>query len=72
MKITKITIVLGSGPDTLLMETDLPQSMWPHDGNFGIKGECAAGSGISYVKEHFPGIEPTIVDVPRMYPKFSK
>ena len=71
MNITKIIIIYGQGADTLLFQTDLPESTWPYTGFFGFKAEAAAGTGLSYVQEHFPGVETTVVDVPRMRPSFK-
>lgn len=61
MKITKITVLTGSGGDNLMMETDLPNGMWPYTGVSSIRLDVAAEMGESFVQTHFPGIPYEVI-----------
>lgn len=64
MKITKIVILTRLGyTDHISMETDLPNPLWPFTGNLFIRFETGFNSGVSYVEEHFPGIEYEAINV---------
>ena len=62
MKIEKAAVLTGDGPDTILLETDLPSACWPYTDNADLKLIAAAGSGATYVREHF-GLEPLVINV---------
>lgn len=62
MKITSATIIeTNSGPDKIIMETDLPNGVYPYTGNQFISMDIAADGGYEYVKKHFPDIIIKIV-----------
>ena len=62
MKIESITLVRGSGPDTLIIKVDLPNGCYPYDGNAYMKMDVAAGKGQEYCAKHFPNIPLEIID----------
>jgi hypothetical protein len=61
MKITKIIIVTGVGPDTVHMTTTLPNACHPYTGFQEMKMDVASGNGENYVKEYFPGVPYEII-----------
>ncbi len=61
MKVLKITILTGKGPDILLLKLDIPNGMWPYDGQSSAKIEVAAQKGEDFVKEHFKDIPYEII-----------
>lgn len=61
LKIIKIMILSGVGPDQLLMECDLPEGTWPYKGNASVKMDVASGGGETYVKTHFKDVSYTVV-----------
>lgn len=64
MNITKITIITGlAGTDCLMIETDLPEPIWPYEGVLTLKTEVAKGKAEDYVKDHFPSIEVECIRV---------
>lgn len=63
MNVTAITIIIDVGADILLLTSDLPQSVYPYTGKFSVKGEAAKGTGLAYVRKHFPGVPVRVVDV---------
>lgn len=62
LTIKTITIVRGKGPDVVYLETNLPNPMWPHEGNLSVKFQASAGTGSTYAIENF-GIFPEVVDM---------
>lgn len=63
MKVTDITVVIGGGPDTVLMKTDLPHAHYPWTGFLTVKFHAAAGTGAAYADKHFPGVPVEIVSM---------
>jgi hypothetical protein len=61
IEITRIQILTGSGADQVLLHTKLPSGIFPFTGFTSLSLEVAAGSGETYVKEHFFGIPVEIV-----------
>jgi hypothetical protein len=62
-KITKITVLAGSGTDQIRIETSLPLGVWPYEGHpQTLRMEVSRGMGEDYVREHF-GIEPEVIQV---------
>lgn len=68
VKILSATLIQGSGPDTILLEVDLPNGCWPYNGNQSVKMEVSAGSGIGYLEENL-GIVPKVISET---PEFQK
>jgi hypothetical protein len=61
LEVDSITVVVSHGTDTVLINTNLPQGVWP----FGKTGghmslEVARGRGAQYVRDNF-GIEPKVI-----------
>lgn len=62
-KITKITVLTGSGTDQIRLETSLPLGVWPYkDYPQTLRMEVSRGMGEEYVRENF-GIEPEVIQV---------
>jgi hypothetical protein len=61
MDITKIVLIVGSGPDHIYLHTNLPEPCYPYEGNAQFRLLCAAKGGEAYVKSHFPGVPYEIV-----------
>jgi len=72
MKITQISIVArgtgGSGPDHILLETDLPGAVYPFDTPAGFSMIAAAGTGLRYCQENFKGIPIIYCEAGRVSP----
>lgn len=59
--IEKITVVSGSGTDTVFVQyAALPSAVYPFDGPLTMKFEAACGRGVEYVREHF-GVDPQLI-----------
>lgn len=52
MKITKINIIEGHGPDYIFLETDLPNGEYPFTGTAILKLSVAKGTAHKYVDEN--------------------
>lgn len=63
IEIKSATIIRGTGPDYISLETTLPQSMWPYKGEASVRLEVAAGGAEEYIAEHLPGLNYTVVDI---------
>jgi hypothetical protein len=61
IKITAITIVINSGADCILMETELPPSYYPWTSSPLLRMECAKGTGEDYCKRNFPSVPLKVV-----------
>jgi hypothetical protein len=65
MKITKIEIVIQPGNcDRIILYTDLPEAVWPYEGELTIVFNAAKGLGEEYVATHFPDIPRKVVYYP--------
>jgi hypothetical protein len=51
--VTRITVMQGSGPDKVSMETTLTEGCWPYTEPLTLHFDVAANSGVSYVETHF-------------------
>lgn len=71
MKIQKIHIVTGRGPDTVCLWTDLPPSYWPWDQTPGVYFDCAANTAIEYVAKNFAGIPVEVTRIAELYSRGS-
>lgn len=56
MNITHITVVTGTGPDVIFLDTDLPCGTYPFEGNQHLRMDVAADTGKRYVEEHFSDV----------------
>jgi hypothetical protein len=63
IKITKITILTGSGTDQLILHTELPEGVWPFASTATLTLHIARGKGEEYVKTNFPNVECEICHV---------
>lgn len=64
MNITHATILLGRGPDEVLLHTNLPSSMPGLTQEKAVLNlKCAAETAVQYVGIHFPGIPVEIIKV---------
>lgn len=43
------------GPDTIILELNIPNGTFPFNGNATVKLEVAAGDGFRYLQTHFKG-----------------
>lgn len=62
IEITHVTVLQNFGTDSLILKTTLPEGCWPFTGNTTARIDVAHGTGLDYVKKHFPGIEPEIIN----------
>lgn len=61
-KIIKIILVVGGGPDKLLLFFDLPSGISSYENEPATATmECAYGTGEKYAKEHFSEVPLEIV-----------
>lgn len=64
LNIISVTVVSDShGCDSIILETDLPNGIYPFTGNQIVKMEIARGRYPEYLKEHFSEITPKIINV---------
>jgi hypothetical protein len=62
IEIVKITVITAlGGTDTVLLETKLPQAVWPFEGTATLKLDAARNTGEKYCKEHFPKVRLAVV-----------
>lgn len=69
MKVTKITIISSSGPDHLILHTNLPEGCFPYHGNATARIEVAADKGVQYIKDNFPDIDYELIKIEKFYKK---
>jgi len=60
MEILEATVLVGIGTDNVRLLTNLPQPIWPFDGNLTMQFEVAKGDGVEYVSKHFK-LEPEVI-----------
>jgi len=63
IEIESVTIVTSHGTDVILINTTLPNSVWPFEGGTTLKVEAAAGTGEKWLHENFTEIAPDMVRV---------
>lgn len=63
LKINSIKIIIGCGPDYLLLKTNLPQGCWPYEGQASMRLEVAANKGVEYCEKNFSGIPVEVIKV---------
>lgn len=63
MSVLSVTLLVGNGPDYLILHTDLPEGSWPFTGKATAKMEVAAGTGQDYCAAHFPGVPVKVINV---------
>lgn len=57
MKILSITILrMRQGADEVMLETDLPEAVFPYAGTVDVKFNTARGNAEAYCKLHFPDV----------------
>ena len=57
INILSVSVMTGlSGPDQVFFQLDKPGSMHPYTEPFTLKGECANGTGLEYIKKSWPEI----------------
>lgn len=62
--IKEILVITGmSGADTVILTTDLPESLWPFNGCLKVDFRVAKGTAEEYVKEHFPDVKTEIMNL---------
>jgi len=63
IKVTKICLIKSAeAPDELLIQTDLPNGMYPFKGNASITLKVAKGMGEEYCDKNFERVEIEIVE----------
>ena len=62
LEVDSVTIVTGHGSDHIMINTTIPNAIWPFNGGQMLKAEAAAGSGAQWVRDNF-NIEPTVIKV---------
>jgi hypothetical protein len=65
MKITRIQIVVGYGPDDIMFTTNLPTGFTGQVEQaepFHLRSETSPLKGETFVAKHFPGIPVEIID----------
>lgn len=73
MNIRSITIVQGTGPDRVSLETDFPSPCPGFDSHeLCLDFNAAADAGPAYVAQHFPGIPVRLVPRPGNNYRFSR
>ncbi len=61
IEVTNICIVATGGTDAVLIDTTLPQGVWPFNGTATVKLDVARNQGEEYVKKNFPGVPYRVV-----------
>jgi hypothetical protein len=73
MKLLEVTIVQGTGPDYVSIQTDLPSPCPNFDvTDLQITFTVAADGGPAYVAEHFPGVPVKLIGRPKPLYRFSR
>jgi hypothetical protein len=63
MNIEKVEIMVGDGPDLLILHSDLPPTMPKVDIRRALfKTEVEKGNGLRYARLHFPRARKRIID----------
>lgn len=55
-------LIAKHGPDLVIVETDLPPTVFPYKENATPRFEVAKGQGADYVRTHL-GIEPEVINI---------
>lgn len=63
MEVLHITLITGTGCDTLVMIVDKPNGCWPYNEKACVKMDVAAGGGLAYIKKHFAGVRYSVVAI---------
>mgnify|MGYP001764764915 CR=1 FL=1 len=61
IEIKTIIVVTGSGADNVLLDTTLPNGVWPFTGNASMTLRVARNYGEQYVKDNFPGVPYRVI-----------
>lgn len=56
IRITKIVVITGQGPDKVVLWTTLPPGYFPFKESTTLTFSVAADSGLAYIAENFPGV----------------
>lgn len=72
LNVSKIVVLTGSGPDKVMIHTDLPDGCWPYTGTQSLECQVASGAGPEYVKKHFNREPDDVIQVGAPKTKFSK
>ena len=56
IEVRKIQLIEGDGADDILIETDLPMSVYPFAGSATLKMQAAKGTGREYIDRNFDGV----------------
>jgi hypothetical protein len=59
--VQKIQIIEGNGADEILLETDLPMSVFPFAGRATLKMQAAKGTGQEYVARTFEDVPVEVI-----------
>lgn len=63
MKIIGIKVILTDTADNIILEYPIKEGLWPYEQNATATMLTAHNLGESYVKEHFPDVPYTIINV---------
>jgi len=61
-----------NGMDIIILHLDLPDGAWPYTDNASADIKVAKDTGEEYVKKHFPGITPKVIEDVKSNYKFAK
>lgn len=61
IEITDIVVVSTGGTDNILINTTLPNGVWPYTGVATVKLQVCKGCGEDYVKSNFPNVPYKVV-----------
>jgi len=66
-------LVQSSGPDVIMLETELSEGMHPYIGNAIAEIKVAHNQGEKYIKENMPELVYSVVDFTKLtHSKFAK
>lgn len=65
--VSEATVIRAHGPDKVILETDLPDGMYPYTGKMSVKFSVSRGTGEQYVRKHFNDLPVRLIEVPAMY-----
>lgn len=70
--IKEIELIKSNGPDKIILKTNLPDPMFPYDGNLSIVFDASQGIGELFINEHFVGIPYVVTKRGMKVFKFSE
>ena len=61
IKVTKAMVLVGMGSDKVILETEMPPSVYPHQASPTLQFEVTAGRVADYVRDYLH-LDPEVID----------